>query len=169
MRPVANVGPIDQFETTGKSQYNSVQLQIRGRYTSSHQSIQYQIGYILGSVKDDVSDVFDLAGASALPQNSANFTGEYAPANFDVKHRLAYGFVYDLPTLQYQNKFIKQILDNWQFIGVGKYNTGQPFTVNLLVDINQDGNLTDRLDNTNFIRSNNSRIHPIILTANNSV
>ncbi|CAN5614790.1 hypothetical protein BH18ACI1_BH18ACI1_13980 [soil metagenome] len=162
-RPVANVGSINQFETTGKSRYDSLQIGLRGRLS---QSFQYRASYVYGKVKDDVSDVFDLAGAFALPQNSLTFAGEYAPANFDVRHRFTYSFIYDLPELKNQNNTVRQLLGGWQIAGTGKFNTGQPFTVNSIYDVNLDGNLTDRLNTTRSITETGSRRQPLALADN---
>lgn len=166
-RPVANVGPIEQFETTGRSQYHSLQVQLRGRLKLFNQGLQYQVNYNYSKAMDDVSDVFDLAGSSSLPQNSLNLAGEYAPANFDVRHRIAYSFIYDLPSLDERSGFVKYVLGGWQIIGTGRFNTGQPFTVNSIYDVNQDGILTDRLNNTQFIAQGNSRRQPLVLTGSN--
>jgi len=77
---------------------------------------QFQVNYTFSSVKDDASDVFDLAGSYSLPQNSLSFAGEYAPANFDARHRVAYNYIVDLPA-------------GIQVAGTGQFQTGQPFTV----------------------------------------
>src|SRR5262249_16058691 len=124
----------------------------------------YQANYVYGKVNDDVSDVFDLAGASALPQNSLTFAGEYGPANFDVRHRITYNFIYDLPQLNNDGPVMKTLFGGLYLAGTGKFHTGQPFTVNSVFDINFDGNLTDRFDNTLFITVNDSRLNPLSLT-----
>ncbi len=160
-RPVPLIGPINQFETTGESQYDSLQIELRGRLVRS--KLQYQASYVFGKVEDNVSDVFDLAGAFALPQNSLTFAGEYAPANFDVRHRFTYSFIYDLPELKNQNGAIRYVFGNWQVAGTGRFNTGQPFTVNSIFDVNLDGNLTDRLDNTQSITVTGDRRQPLAL------
>ncbi len=160
-RPNRNIGPINQFETTGRSRYDSLQIELRGRLA---RNFQYQMNYVYGKVEDDVSDVFDLAGASALPQNSLTFEGEYAPANFDVRHRFTYNFIYDLPSLKGQNSFVRYLFGNWQIAGAGKFNTGQPFTVNSIYDINFDGNLTDRLNSTQFITQTGNDQQPLQLS-----
>jgi hypothetical protein len=160
-RPNPNVGSISQFETTGRSRYDSLQIGFRGRLDNK---FSYQLNYVYGEVKDDVSDVFDLAGASALPQNSVNPSGEYAFANFDVRHRFTYNFIYDLPSLKSEGGIVKFLFGDWSVSGTGKYNTGQPFTVNSIFDINFDGNLTDRLDNTQFISVTDNRQQPLVLT-----
>ncbi|MGI8641323.1 MAG: carboxypeptidase regulatory-like domain-containing protein [Pyrinomonadaceae bacterium] len=157
-RRFPNAGVINQFETTGRSQYHSLQVELHGRLT---RSFQYRTNYVYGNVKDDVSDVFDLAGAFALPQNSVTFAGEYAPANFDVRHRFTYNFVYETPEFRNQNDFVRFLLGGWQIAGTGKFNTGQPFTVNSIFDRNQDGNLTDRLNNTQFITVTEDRRQPL--------
>ncbi len=162
-RPVANAGAISQFETTGRSRYHSLQVELRGRLS---RNFQYRTNYVFGSVKDDVSDVFDLAGAYALPQNSLTFAGEYAPANFDVRHRFTYNFMYDTPKLRAQNEVVRFLLGDWQIAGTGRYSTGQPFTVNSIIDINQDGNLTDRLNNLRYLTETGDRQQPLTLASN---
>lgn len=162
-RPNANIGVINQYETTGRSRYDSLQIEMRGRLS---RSLQYQAAYVFGKVEDDVSDVFDLAGAYALPQNSRTFAGEYAPANFDVRHRFTYSFVYDLPQFADSNAAVKTFLGDWQIAGTGAFNTGQPFTVNTYFDVNLDGNLTDRLNSTQFLTVTEDRRQPLALAAN---
>ncbi len=162
LRPVPQIGPISQFETTSSSRYDSAQIELRGRLARNR--LNYRVNYVYGKVVDDVSDVFDLAGASALPQDSNNFVGEYAPANFDVRHRFTYDLLYDTPDLRERSTLVRYLFGSWQISTTGKFNTGQPFTVNSIYDVNQDGNLTDRLNNTQFISVANDRRQPLRLT-----
>ncbi|PYS32907.1 MAG: hypothetical protein DMF75_10805, partial [Acidobacteria bacterium] len=46
-----------------------------------------------------------------------------------------------------------------------QFQTGQPFTVNSIFDVNLDGNLTDRLNSTNGIVATGDRSQPFRLTA----
>jgi hypothetical protein len=160
-RRFPNAGVVNQFETTARSQYHSLQVELRGRLGNR---LRYGANYVYGRAKDDVSDVFDLAGAFALPQNSVTFAGEYAPANFDVRHRFTYHFIYGTPELRDQNDFVRFLFGDWLVAGAGRFNTGQPFTVNTIYDRNQDGNLTDRLDNLQFITVNDDRRRPLTRT-----
>src|SRR6185436_297551 len=93
-RPVPGVGGIQFFETTASSRYDAFQLELRGRVRSR---LLYRLGYTLSKATDDVSDVFDLAGAPALPQNSLTYEGERGPSNFDARHRFTYHAVYGFP------------------------------------------------------------------------
>ena len=160
-RLVTGIGAINQFETTAESTFNSLQLQLRGRFTDS---LQYQFSYTLAKALDDVSDVFELAGAPALPQNSISFAGEHGPANFDVRHLFTYNFIYDLPNSN--KRLLRLFLGQLQIAGTGRGSTGQPFTVNSIFDVNLDGNLTDRLNSTNGLVRTGDRKQPLLLTVN---
>jgi hypothetical protein len=162
-RPVPTVGSVNIYETTATSRYDALQLQLRGRYKFIG-STQFQVNYTFSKVTDDVSDVFDLAGAPALPQNSFTFAGERAPANFDARHRISYSYVTDLPQPGAdRSSFVKFLFSNIQFAGTGIFQTGQPFTVNSIFDVNLDGNLTDRLDNTTGLIETGDRQRPLAL------
>ena len=157
-RPFKKLGGINIFETAASSRYDSLQLQVHGRL---RQSMQYQLSYNLSKATDDVSDVFDLAGASALPQNSFTFAGERGPANFDARHRFTYNFIY---TFADYKKGIRSLLSGLQIASIGRFQTGQPFTVNSTIDVNLDGNLTDRLNTLDGIIVTGDRSQPLRLT-----
>ncbi|MFN2511691.1 MAG: carboxypeptidase regulatory-like domain-containing protein [Pyrinomonadaceae bacterium] len=160
-RPTATAGAVNIYESSANSRYDSMQVHLRGRFP---RAVQYQIAYTLSRAFDDVSDVFDLAGASALPQNSFTFAGERAPANFDARHRLSYSFVYDLPALSNRSKGVRIFLGGFQLASLGRFQTAQPFTVNTIWDVNLDGNLTDRLNTTQGLQITGNRSRPLILT-----
>ena len=162
-RPVPTAGAIYRFETTASSRYDSLQLQVRGRF---RRSLQYQAAYTFAKAIDDVSDVFDLAGASSLPQNSLNLAAERGLANFDARHRFSYNFVYDFPSFSNRHAAFRMLFGGFQVASIGRFQTGQPFTVNSIFDVNLDGNLTDRLNSTQGITVTGDRRQPLMLTMN---
>ncbi|MFN2513793.1 MAG: carboxypeptidase regulatory-like domain-containing protein [Pyrinomonadaceae bacterium] len=164
-RPQSSVGAVTQFETTASSRYDALQLQMRGRF---RKSLSYQISYSFSKATDDVSDVFDLAGASALPQNSLTFDGERGPANFDARRRFAYNFIYEFPVVAEGSRLLRVLLGGLQIAGTGQFQTGQPFTVNSIFDVNLDGNLTDRLENTGGLLVTGNRRQPLQLLTNDT-
>jgi hypothetical protein len=159
-RPVADVGSISQFETTANSRYDSLQMQLRVRT----RTLQFNAAYTFARAEDDVSDVFDLAGASALPQNNFNLRAERGPAGFDARHRFTYYFVYDLPALKESRRAVRALFGGLQLSGAGQAQTGLPFTVNSIFDVNLDGNLTDRLNTTNGLTVTRDGSRPLQLT-----
>jgi hypothetical protein len=162
-RPDRSVGSVNIFATNASSNYNSLQTELRGRFVNR---FELRMSYTLSKTTDEVSDVFDLAGAYALPQDSSDLKAERGPANFDVRHRLAYEFIYQFPKLE-SNSFLNVLTDQLQIATTGKYHSGQPFTVNSIIDVNLDGNLTDRLNTTDGIAATGDRSQPIRLTTNN--
>ena len=158
-RVVSGVGAVNLFETSANSRYNALQLQLRARLS---QALQLQTAYTLSSAQDDVSDVFDLAGAFSLPQNSLSLAGERGPANFDARQRFTYFLTYDLSALS--RHWLWQGL---QIASLGRLQTGQPFTVNSLFDVNLDGNLTDRLQSADGLTVTGDRRQPLRVTTQN--
>ena len=122
--PVPTAGAVNIYESSANSRYDSLQIQARGRF---RKTAQYQIAYTLSRAIDDVSDVFDLAGASALPQNSLTFAGERGPANFDARHRLSYNLVYDLPALNNHGNATRLLLGGFQVASLGTLSNRTTF------------------------------------------
>jgi len=127
------------FGGSGSSTYHSFQLDIA---TNHSDAFHLKSAFTYSHTIDDASDIFDTAGTFALPQNSLDIS-ERGPANFDLRLRSVTSFIWDLPRLA------RRILrGRSQLVGIWRLQTGQPFTVNTSVDINQDGNMTDRLNTT---------------------
>lgn len=168
-RPLKGVGSVNIFETTARSRYDALQLQLRGRFRTA---LQYQLAYTFSKAIDDVSDVFDLAGASALPQRSCtplepacDYRSERGLANFDTRHRFSYNFIYSFPDFRNSDRALRLLLGGWGLAGAGEFQSGQPFTVNSIYDANLDGNLTDRLNRlseSGLIRLTGSRRQPLL-------
>jgi hypothetical protein len=145
-RPNPFLGSYQLFESSANSSYHALQLEARKRYS---QSLQFTAAYTWSHAIDDVSDVFPIAGAPAIAQDSANLRAERASANFDVRHRLAASLVWHLPFFRNSPGVTRRLLNDWQIASVFQMQTGQPFTLNVPFDANLDGNLTDRASTTN--------------------
>jgi hypothetical protein len=161
-RPVPTAGAVNSYETTANSRYDALQLQLRGRFKSFLASTQFQVNYTFSKATDDVSDVFDLAGAPALPQNSLTNSGERGPSNFDVRHRVSYEAISTLPGMSRRNSVLRFLFGGLQIASTSSFQTGQPFTVNSIFDVNLDGNLTDRLDSLTGITITGNRQQPLV-------
>ncbi|MDX2039907.1 MAG: carboxypeptidase-like regulatory domain-containing protein [Acidobacteriota bacterium] len=148
-RPNPNLGAFTIFDSSAASIYHSLQTTATKRFS---QGYQLTAAYTWSHAIDDVSDVFDVAGAFVLPQDDRALQLERGNANFDIRHRLAMSLIGNLPFTGRFNsaKGAKgAVLGGWQFSSLLTYQTGQPFTVNTGLDVNMDGNLTDRLHTLN--------------------
>jgi hypothetical protein len=137
-RPFPLLGSFTSIESDANSNYHSLQVQLNKRFAKG---VQFTTAYTWSHAIDEVSDLFDLAGAPALPQDSYKRSAERGDANFDVRHRFVYSFVWDLPGFSSKNYFT----GGWQLSSIGTYQTAQPYSVLFCCDINRDGNASDRI------------------------
>jgi hypothetical protein len=87
--------------------------------------------YTYGKSTDNASGFFTSAGDPNFPQNSLDAEAEEGRSSFDVRHRVAVGFSWMLP-------FSGNVwLNDWQLHGVAALNSGRPFTVALLPEIDR--------------------------------
>jgi len=162
LRPDTNVQLTRTLlQSTADSGYNSLQLQLRSR---PHWNLQFGSAFTWSHSIDNASDFFDTANGPALAQDSFN-SSERASSDFDARHRLALYFLWTTPDAA------PRVFRNVQLSGVFAAQTGQPFTVTSAIDINQDGNLSDRLNTTyldaaNHLSTSSDRRIPLVLTGN---
>lgn len=144
-RPNSNLGAYQVFESSASSTYHALQLEARKRYTHC---FQFTASYAWSHAIDDVSDVFPIAGAPVLPQDSFDLRAEKASASFDVRHRFTGSLVWDLPFFRSSQGAAQKLVAGWQIASIFQGQTGQPFTINVPFDANLDGNLSDRASTT---------------------
>jgi len=80
IRPDPTVGTVTQFESTGRSQ--SDRLELRGTYRVPRRNIFMNVNYTLGQVKNHADS------ATQLPANNFDPEGEWGPSRQDVRHRI---------------------------------------------------------------------------------
>jgi hypothetical protein len=164
-RPNPLLGAYTVFDSSAASNYHSLQTTLTKRFA---QGYQFSAAYTWSHAIDDVSDVFDVAGAFVLPQDDRALRLERGNANFDIRHRFALSATGNLPFLNRFNddKGVSGFLfGGWQFSSLATFQTGQPFTVNTSYDVNLDGNFTDRIDTISGLTEIDSRQQRLRLTA----
>ncbi|MBI4855003.1 MAG: carboxypeptidase regulatory-like domain-containing protein [Acidobacteria bacterium] len=139
-RPITGLGAISIFDNSAKSDFQSLQASFLRRFNGG---FGFQLAYSYSHAIDDVSDLFDISGSPIFAQDEIGrkegLKAERGNANFDVRHRFTFAGQYEIPSK------IK-LLKNFQLSTILTLQTGQPFTVNTSLDINLDGNRTDRLN-----------------------
>jgi len=127
---------IDTFRSNAVSNYNSLQVRLEKRY--SH-GLQYETAYTFAHALDTASS------ASLGSVNNGDFQDQrfpqnnYGNADFDVRQRFVFSYMYDLPFGR-GRKFAgsasgiaNQIIGDWQLAGVFSAATGNYYTA---TDIN---------------------------------
>jgi hypothetical protein len=122
---------IATFRSNVKSNYNSLQVRWEKRITHG---LQFQASYTYSHALDYASS------ASLGSQNQGDFRDqrnpnlEYGNADFDVRHRFVFTYLYELPFGK-GKKFggnasglVNQIIGGWQIAGITTASTGNWFT-----------------------------------------
>jgi len=129
-RPNFFFGDVNLLESRASSNYHSLQARFQQRLAKGLSAL---VSYSWGKSIDDASNFFPSAGDPNFPQDSRNVRLERARSNFDIRHRLTVSYAYDLP-------FGKgRWLGGWQTFGVWTFQTGRPFTVALLSELDNSG------------------------------
>ena len=134
LRPNPFFGDIISLESRGRSRYHALQITGEQRYRDG---LSLLTAYTLGKSEDDGSDFFSSAGDPNFPQDSNDPAAEYGRSNFDVRHRLSVSFAYDLPYGRDRGHRggLAAVLGDWQVAGIVTLESGRPFTVALLPEI----------------------------------
>jgi hypothetical protein len=53
-----------------------------------------------------------------------------------------------VPRIKEGSRVLQRVFDGFTIAGTGRFLSAQPFTVNSTIDVNLDGNPTDRLNTT---------------------
>ena len=129
---------IATFRSNTQSNYNSLQVRLEKRY--SH-GLQYEAAYTFAHALDNASS------ASLGSVNNGDFQDQrypnqnYGNADFDVRHRFVFSYVYDLPFgrgkmfAKDASGVVDQILGNWQMSGVFSAATGNYYTATDVVSV----------------------------------
>ncbi len=154
-----NVGAISGFSSDATSRYHALQIAVRQRFNSG---LAFQSAYTWSHSIDAISDLFDTAGGYARAQNELDrdniVRAERGDSSFDVRHRFTTGVQYELPFYRGH-----RFLGGWQVSSIVTLQSGQPYTINTLVDANRDGNRTDRLDTLTGLTFRDSGVQRVII------
>ena len=129
---------IDTFRSNTFSNYNSLQVRLEKRYTHG---LQFEAAYTYSHALDNASS------ASLGSVNNGDFEDQrfpnanYGNADFDVRQRFVFSYVYDLPFgrgkmfAPNSSGFVNQVIGGWQMTGVFSAATGNYYTATDIDDV----------------------------------
>jgi hypothetical protein len=126
LRPFLGFGSITQYETTGRSKYNSLQTQVERRST---RGVGYSVAYTFSRTRDNGSGRGDI-----LP-NAYDDSNFYGISDLDRPHVLVSQVRYRFPTLESSAAPLRWVLGNWDVSGIFQAQSGAPFSVTTTVDV----------------------------------
>ncbi|HTS08677.1 MAG TPA: carboxypeptidase regulatory-like domain-containing protein [Candidatus Eisenbacteria bacterium] len=118
-RPYLGMSNITRLENKSSSTYNALQISARKSVGALNLSAAYTYSHSI----DDSSDRYD--GSFV---NSYDPSSNRASSNFDQRHMLNVGYVYDLPFFR-KTGLAHAMLGGWQWSGIVAFSTGTPLNV----------------------------------------
>ena len=115
-------------DTNFEANYNSLQASVTRRFAHG---LQFLGSYTWSKILDETSgsggsDVFELW---LLTNNQYNPRQAYGLTDFDRDQRAVVSFTWDAPKFRDAPRLTRQILNGWQFSGIGVVQSGSPITV----------------------------------------
>lgn len=113
----------------GKSQYDSLQVQLERRFS---QGWQYRVAYTLSNTKDNGEGAFD-----SIATRDINFIEDFTTSRLDFPHVFSFESVWDIPFGRGRrwgsdlNPIADTFIGGWQLNGIWRIQSGQPFDVRL--------------------------------------
>lgn len=139
LRPEPTIGSITQFESTGESQRDA--MNVNFNYSLPQPQMNFGLNYMLSQFKNHAD------GATQLPVNSYNPDLEWGPSSQDIRHRLT------------ASVFLPPVLGFRTSINGLVYQSAAPYNITTGRDDNRDLTINDRpLDaNGNMLGRNSAR------------
>ena len=117
--PIYGIATITRLESKASSTYNALQISARKSVGALSLSVAYTYSHSI----DDSSDRYD--GSFV---NSYDPSLNRASSNFDQRHMLNVGYVYDLPFFK-KTGLTHTLLGGWEYSGIAAFSTGTPLNV----------------------------------------
>lgn len=125
--PTLAGNPVRVRDDIGKSQYDSLQVQLERRFSKGW---QYRLAYTLSNTKDNGEGAFD-----AVADTNINFIEPFTTSRIDFPHVFSAETVYDLPFGRGKQfgsdipKALDVIAGGWQVNAIFRAQSGLPFDV----------------------------------------
>jgi hypothetical protein len=121
-RPYRGFAGITQRETSGRSNYNSLQMSFDKRYSDG---LKLGVAYTFSKAMNTLTN-FD-----STPQNAYKPELDYALADWDVTHNMTFNYIYQLPFLRDAGGVVEAILGGWQLSGIVVLQSGNMRNIGL--------------------------------------
>jgi hypothetical protein len=123
-------GALSAFSTIARSNYNSLQLSLRKRFSND---LAFDVNYTLSHSLDNASGLQSSTSyGTAFIVNALTPDQNYATSDFDARHIINANWLVGLPFgkgktfFKGMPKVADAILGNWQMTGIFRWNSGLP-------------------------------------------
>jgi hypothetical protein len=134
---LSNISNMVQFDPRNRSTYHAGILKVQRRFTNG---LQFLSSYTFSKSLDYGGSAASGGGNTGGPQTVTNLNAGHGPSGFDVRHRLVFSGVWELPfgfgKPMLSEGILSQVVGGWQLSGIATFQGGRPFNVNLNTGVN---------------------------------
>lgn len=128
-RPIPRWNTINFRSPFGHSTYHGLDLQLEKRYADG---LSFSAGYTWSHSLDNIAEQFGSGGGTL--QSVKDFASARGNSNFDLRHRIGGGAVWELPfgkgrRWMHHGGALNHVLGGWQLSGLASAQTGHNFTI----------------------------------------
>jgi len=132
-RPFPGFTSVLQASNWGRSDYNGLETSVSRRFTNG---LQFQTSYVLSRSMDN-SSAFHSGATNhtylMMPQDANDKEAEYAPSEFDARHRVNMSEIYELP-FGHGKRWLTSgpaaaVIGNWSVASIWTLQSGFPYTI----------------------------------------
>jgi hypothetical protein len=122
-----NINRVNVRDDIGRSQYDSLQIQLERRFSAGW---QYRAAYTFSKTKDNGEGAFD-----SVADTGINFIEPFATSRIDFPHVFSFSTVWDIPFGRGRSfgsdisRIADAIIGGWQLNGIFRAQSGSPFDV----------------------------------------
>ncbi len=113
-----NFGSILQLNSTGTSNYNSLQTTFRIR---SWHRLTSQFAYTWAHSQDEISEY-----RAVILDDAFNPKLDYGSSDYDTRHLFTANIAYDVPNAPWATGWSKWLVNNWQVSSLWTFHSGEP-------------------------------------------
>ncbi len=143
-RPFSHFNRVIAFESSAKSRYNGLTLDLQKRFSNNWQG---RFSWTHSTAKDNKPDAtavvpFSSGDDAKYVSDPLNINKDYSYGDVDVRDRIVLSGVWSLDNYaqHLSNNVLHALASGWTLSGIVSYQTGQPFTPTVSTDLNGDGN-----------------------------
>ena len=127
-------------DNQGRSAYHGLELRAEQRFSGG---LGFLASYVWSRCMDTGSVQVNGDGSPRGTRDPRNFDEDWGPCQYDVPHRLAANWIYQLPFGKGMGGLGGLLLRNWRIQGIVTLEGGQPFHIGLPYDNSNTGLGTD--------------------------
>jgi hypothetical protein len=115
----------------GFSNYHALAARLERSYSNG---LQFLVSYTFSKTIDNSSFAGNIGSQPAVPMNAYDLRAEKGLSYFDVPHRLAVSYIWDLP-FGHSRRYLShggitgRVLGGWQLSGITQLQSGNPWSV----------------------------------------